>query len=158
MTAGQPGSRLVQRETSWPAERGGNPIGNIEVRLQVFRQWTLGRLDEPRGVAKKHGRALRSVQSIEAPLEVVEPIRCVLNTLIPDSETETFEQTKHEHGIEGFGIPKPPASAGPSMMSPVLVRAENQLQRIELVDEGVFRRDRLEAIGQMFRGQLSLQP
>ena len=102
----------MQCKTPWPVERGGNPIGNIEVRLQVFRQGPLGRLDEPRGVAKEHGRALRSVQSIEAPLEIVEPIRSVFNTLIPDSETETFEQTKHEHGIEGLGIPSRPLRPG----------------------------------------------
>src|SRR5262249_15144604 len=131
MTAREPGASLVDLEAIRRRERLGHAFCNREVRLQVPRERALGRLDQPPSVASED-RWCCGIQVVEQPLDVCKPEGRVMGSFVPQAQAEVLELSQEENGVKGPRICEASVPARPAMTLPVLIRAGDQLQRIEL--------------------------
>jgi hypothetical protein len=99
-------------------QRGGDPVGNFEVRRETPGERTLRRLDEPARVPDEPIRARGFIQPVEKTLNLTEAISRTVVAVIPNPEAEILERTQDEHGVDASRIRQPAVPARPAMALP----------------------------------------
>ena len=155
VAAGERGARLVNLSTVVIHKRSGHSVGNHKVRFQVRRERTLCNLYQPPRIADERGHA-RRVQQVEKPLNLLQARRRHVVALIPDPQAQVRELAKDKHGVNAPRIRDPAVSSRPSIAIPYMLRVTDEAHGIDLA-RIIVRGQRVEALGQMGRCQLTLQ-
>src|SRR5262249_50704970 len=133
MAAGQSGAGLVHLEASGNLERRRDAVGDHEVRLRMARQRALRGLNQPARIANQRAGHGALVQSAQKSLHRVEAIAGLVALLIPDPQTQMLDLAQNENGVDGLRAGEAAVPARPPAPVPLLVQANDELQRIELV-------------------------
>ena len=156
MAAGELDARNVDPETICIGERGRDMTGDSEIGIEAPGQRSLRGVNQPARIAHERLRGRPVIQAIEQRLNLVEPIRGGVPSLVPDPQAEVLEQAQDEDGIDARGVSQADVAAGPAVPLPVSLGMSDERYRIERVCRAV-ERGRHEAVRQVRVGEDAFQ-